>query len=248
MGKGADANSKDKDNITALMEAAIMGHKDIADYLVKNKADVDSAAASGVTALWLASGEGKNEIVDFLVKKGADVNNKRMDGYVPQSRSPHFVIPHTISEWAYCNHPPTPHFNDSKIRVQIHRSYPPQPKPRLRSLCVSSITALMAACVGGHLDSVKLLLGKGADVQSVDQDGLSAIMNAAENGSTAVVNYLIDNGASPTNMSSTGFTPLIVAAAGGHLGVVELLIGKGASVDEMHTEGVNALMYALMLL
>lgn len=32
---GADVNAKDKDDITALMEAAIMGHKDIVTHLIK---------------------------------------------------------------------------------------------------------------------------------------------------------------------------------------------------------------------
>ena len=57
-----------------------MGHKDVAEYLVKNDAVVDFPAASGVTAMWLAAGEGRTPIIQFLLRKNADVNNKRMDG------------------------------------------------------------------------------------------------------------------------------------------------------------------------
>jgi len=49
------------------MEASIMGHKDIASYLIKKGAVVDSPAASGVTALWLAAGEGRHDIVQMLI-------------------------------------------------------------------------------------------------------------------------------------------------------------------------------------
>src|SRR6056297_570918 len=73
---GADVNARDKDNITALMEAAIMGHKDIVNHLIKKGAEVEATAASGVTALWLAAGEGRDAIVSSLVSEGADVNNQ----------------------------------------------------------------------------------------------------------------------------------------------------------------------------
>lgn len=33
--RGAGVNSKDKDNITALMEASIMDHRDVVKYLLK---------------------------------------------------------------------------------------------------------------------------------------------------------------------------------------------------------------------
>lgn len=35
--RGADVNSKDKDNITALMEASIMDHRDVVKHLLKVK-------------------------------------------------------------------------------------------------------------------------------------------------------------------------------------------------------------------
>lgn len=33
--RGAEVNSKDKDNITALMEASIMDHRDVVKHLLK---------------------------------------------------------------------------------------------------------------------------------------------------------------------------------------------------------------------
>jgi uncharacterized protein len=58
-----------QDDITALMEASIMGHKDIAQFLINKGAEVDAQAASGVTALWLAAGEGRDAIVQLLIGK-----------------------------------------------------------------------------------------------------------------------------------------------------------------------------------
>ena len=42
------------------------------------------------------------------------------------------------------------------------------------------ITALMAAAVGGHFKTVKLLVDKGADLHEKDNEGLTALINAAE--------------------------------------------------------------------
>lgn len=38
--RGAGVNSKDKDNITALMEASIMDHRDVVKHLMKVNNDV----------------------------------------------------------------------------------------------------------------------------------------------------------------------------------------------------------------
>lgn len=71
-----------QDDITALMEASIMGHKDIASYLIKKGAVVDSPAASGVTALWLAAGEGRHDIVQMLIDQVISNHKKELSMYL----------------------------------------------------------------------------------------------------------------------------------------------------------------------
>jgi ankyrin repeat protein len=45
--KGSLVNLRDKDNVTALMEASVGGHLPVVEHLVKNNAEVDAVAASG---------------------------------------------------------------------------------------------------------------------------------------------------------------------------------------------------------
>jgi ankyrin repeat protein len=78
--KKGSVNLRDKDNITAIMEASMGGHTAVVEVLAKAGADIDATAVSGVSSLWLAAGEGHAEIVNLLLGKQANPNNKRSDG------------------------------------------------------------------------------------------------------------------------------------------------------------------------
>ncbi|KAH8047529.1 protein-arginine omega-N asymmetric methyltransferase [Aureococcus anophagefferens] len=73
---GADPAAGDKDNITALMEAAIGGHADVAAR-PRGRAGV-ARGGGGVTALARA-GEGRRR-AELLLGRGADASNARSDG------------------------------------------------------------------------------------------------------------------------------------------------------------------------
>lgn len=52
-------------------------------------------------------------------------------------------------------------------------------------------TALMLGASHGRLDTVKLLIEAGADVNIQDEDGSTALMCAAEHGHGDIVKYLL---------------------------------------------------------
>ncbi|CAM9886313.1 unnamed protein product, partial [Discosporangium mesarthrocarpum] len=62
------------------------------------------------------------------------------------------------------------------------------------------VTALMVAAQGGHLDTVQLLVGKGADVRAVDEDGVSALINAVKGNYGDVASFLVESGANPDDV------------------------------------------------
>jgi ankyrin repeat protein len=80
LNKGADANAKNDEGVTALMKAAGKGHKDVVVVLLDKGADVDAKDGHGGTALMDAAIEGDADIVRTLLENGADVNIKDMDG------------------------------------------------------------------------------------------------------------------------------------------------------------------------
>ena len=69
---GADVHAADNAGSTAVMRAAINGHKDTVHVLVKDcGADVDAADNDGWTALMLARSQGHHDIVKMLKECGA---------------------------------------------------------------------------------------------------------------------------------------------------------------------------------
>jgi ankyrin repeat protein len=56
----------------ALLVAALTGHKDIVQVLLKNGAEVDTRADDGRTPLMLAAAKGDNDLVSALLAAGAD--------------------------------------------------------------------------------------------------------------------------------------------------------------------------------
>lgn len=78
---------------------------------------------------------------------------------------------------------------------------------------------------------VKLLLEKGADINTKFDGGSTPLHLAASNGYTEIVKLLIDNGADVNAQNDLGNTPLHLAADNGYTEIVKYLIEKGADVN-----------------
>jgi len=68
---------------TPLHVAAFNDHKDVAEFLLANKADVNAKAKNGSTPLHLAAAKGYKDIVELLLANKADVNALDNDGWSP---------------------------------------------------------------------------------------------------------------------------------------------------------------------
>ena len=79
-----------------------------------------------------------------------------------------------------------------------------------RAIPYGSDTPLMFAARAGDLDSAKLLVAAGANVNDADAWGVSVMVLAAHSGFPDLVEFLLDKGADP-NASGAGFTALHVA-------------------------------------
>ena len=73
-------------------------------------------------------------------------------------------------------------------------------------------TPLMAAVDGGSLETARLLLAAGADVQITDDRGRSALWRAAGAYNTGFIMMLADHGAEIDAPDTSGMTPLMHAA------------------------------------
>jgi hypothetical protein len=68
---------------TPLHIAVFNGHKDVAEFLLANKADVNAKAKNGSTPLHLAAAKGDKDMVELLLTNKADVNAVDNDGWSP---------------------------------------------------------------------------------------------------------------------------------------------------------------------
>ena len=101
------------------------------------------------------------------------------------------------------------------------------------------VTPLIIAAQNGHLNSVKILLRYGADIEARGTlkiennviEGCTPLCAAAVTGHLNVVKLLIEHNADVDGRTSTGSTPLRVAAHDGHLDVVRCLVESGADVN-----------------
>ena len=81
-----------------------------------------------------------------------------------------------------------------------------------------------------HLQVVKLLLQRGADVRVMNQFGDTSLHEAGRWGHLEVVRLLLDNQADMSQTNQHGWTPLHFAAAYSQLEVARVLLEAGADV------------------
>ena len=101
------------------------------------------------------------------------------------------------------------------------------------------VTPLIIAAHYGEVNSVKILLEYGADIEARGTlktgheviEGCTPLWAAADTGRLGVVRLLIERNADVDGKTSTDSTPLRVAAHEGHLAVVRCLVESGADVN-----------------
>lgn len=174
------------------MIAAVRGLKDVVEFLIREKADVDAVATeSDATPLHLSAFEGYAEIVQLLLKAGAD---------------------HSICvgerKWA---------------PIHVADRHPECLRALLdggADIEASSAdsTALYIAAYHGNLESVNVLISRGANLEV-----------------TCLFPNLVDS----------NFTPLLAAALQGHYEVIRALLEAGANIKARTPNKKTALHLAL---
>ncbi len=105
-------------------------------------------------------------------------------------------------------------------------------------------TPLHLAAGGGHLEVVKFLVSKGADINLGDNENSPPIVNAALRSHPEIVRFMLDNGASATLADDNGATALHFGCMGGDTLIVRMLLDKGADVNAVTNGGLSPIMYA----
>jgi ankyrin repeat protein len=163
---GADVNAKDRSGDTVLMLVAFWGDLEIVRLLIDKGADANAKDVVGETVLMLAAKGGNPEVVKFLVDQGLDVNAETNDGETALMRA---------TDWDY--------------QLYIEN------KHKRGGCCGEYEDGQVPAALGKHLEIVKYLIDKGADVNAKDKNGQTAVSLASEKNQTEIVQYLKAHGA-----------------------------------------------------
>jgi ankyrin len=226
---GANVNAANDLGITALHLACANGSAAVVAGLLQAGADPNAVSSAGVAPVLVAARTGSVSAVEALLAHGANVN----------ATEP--VRGQTALMWAVAQgHPGVvrtliQHGADITARTRVSRLVVNRGGPNGTSADTPYVgevekggsTALLFAARQGNLESARLLLAAGADVNDESPDGYSVTLLASHSGHGALASWLLEQGADP-NANGAGFTPLHSAALAGDLDLVKALLSHGA--------------------
>ncbi len=206
----ADLNAQDRTGKGPLTLAAETGSVDATRLLVEAGANLNARDSIGGTPLTWGCGLGSAETVKILIDKGADMSVIDVNGLTPLIWAAGIGKPETVAVLLTAN---------PNLDLNVKDG-------------VTGDSALMRAVRSGKLESVRLLINRHADVNSVNKQGYTPIQLAALSGTTEKAKLLIEAGAELNAKDATGRTALDLAqrrtdASGKEIS--ELLASKGAT-------------------
>jgi ankyrin len=214
---GARVSATNRDGATPMQLASLNGSAAMIGRLLKAGVDVNSPlSSSGDTTLMLAARTGKPEAVKLLLDSGAKVDARETWGDT------------TALMWAVAegNHAVVRLLIDRGADVNLRSRFVPSATGRgfegatpvvaranqpAEDNASGSLTPLMFAAREGDLESARMLVAAGADINVRGGDGKDALGLAVFNGGYDVASFLIDNHANVNQADAQRFTPLFWA-------------------------------------
>jgi ankyrin repeat protein len=200
---------------TSLFEAIRVNDERAVASLVGNGVDANSRNQQGATALMQAALHASPRVMKLLLDRGAD----------PNAQNP---LGATALMWA-AGDP-----EKVKLLLEYHAT--------VNVRANSGRTALIiASAYAGNLQSIRLVLAKGADPKAVDEAGDGPLGNAAGAADVEMLKELLGVGASVNERSNRGgslrgLTPLMRAAGANCVECVRLLLAHGSDVNAVSDE------------
>jgi len=255
---GADPNEALPNGETALMMAARTGNIDILNLLIDRGAEVNAREnLRETTPLMWAVDYGNPKAAQTLINRGADVSShsktvlqgrrpylaptpkERIDEAVRGTGQAGTAIPINLGDGT-----PITSTNQSVLLAGAGVAEVSQIAPRRRPReLTGGLTSLIFAARRGDLESARVLIDAGADVNQVSEFGWTALLAATQNRYYLLGKFLLDHGADPSIGNKGGWTPLYIAtdnrniesgdyptrrADMDHFQYIELLLDHGA--------------------
>lgn len=213
---GADASVGNDIGVTPLMLAIRNRNEDMVGALMKAGADANQAMWSGETPLMTAARTGLTGIAGLLLDHGADIDAREpRRGQNALMWAISFRHPDTarllIERGADISAETTRLTEKQDYRPMILEGY----AGNVVSVPQGGYTALMFAARAGDMESLQLLLDRGAEVNAVSAEDGPALVIASAWGHEDLALYLLNQGADPNIPDANGMTALHYAMRDG---------------------------------
>jgi ankyrin repeat protein len=261
--KGVDVNSTEGDGATALHWAAYLDDDAMVVLLLRARANVNIPNDLGVTPLFLACSNGNGQIAAKLLTAGANPNMGTPSGQTPlmtaarsgSVEATKALVSHganvnaaetargqTALMWAAANR------HASVVRALLEAGADIKARSRTSRVRVivggegatevetGGSTALFFAARSGDVESAKLLVKAGANVNETTPDRNSVLAFAAHSGHREFTRFLLESGADP-NAEGGGYTALHAAVLRGDADLVKALLARGANQSARLKQG-----------
>jgi quinoprotein dehydrogenase-associated probable ABC transporter substrate-binding protein len=196
---GAQANTRDGEGNTPLINATRFGFIPVATYLVEHKAEIDLADRNNWTPLMFAAWNDRPDLVQMLAAHGAKLDATDNDGLTPLAVAAQNgkikAVAALVAAGADVNLPAAKGGYTPLMLAAISGSSELttaliQHGAKINATNPGGVTALMIAAAGNHSNVAELLLKSGADVNARSEDGRTALTIAQANNSEAVIRLL----------------------------------------------------------
>ena len=221
---GADPNATNDLDATPLWNAGVNGSPAMVGRLLAAGADPNAALLGGESVLMTAARTGNPDVVRMLLDAGADPNATGARGQ-------------TALMWAAAQK------HSDTVRLLVERgadidarseswsqlmAIPPHSEPANQQMVPHGAnTALLFAARVGDLESARILVAAGSDLDATDAWGVTPTVYAAHSGFRELAEFFVGSGADP-NIAGAGFSALHLAILRRDGELVRILLEHGA--------------------
>jgi len=260
--KGADPNAKESARgTTALMQAADQGHADVIKVLIENGADVAAVSAPVLRdARTAALGKSddprsavRRQVIAILCDQPTP-DLSVLQGLVAERTEDQVLAEGSEAPKAPATNPCNQNLQRDALGFVLSASGGGRRGRAPREPDGGELTALVYASRSGSIDSARVLLEAGADVNQTTKYGWSPLLAATQNRNYQFGKFLIEHGADVNLANKGGWSPLYIATdnrnlEGGdyptrppdmdHLEYIKVLLDAGADVNHQVTESTE---------
>ncbi len=222
---GADINAANQLGATSLWLAAINGSPTMVKRLLEAGADPNVALKMGETPLMAAARSGNVRTIEQLIAHGADIDAREHE------RGQNALMwaaaqKHTDVARVLIRHGADLHAR-SKVYYQLENTAGNTNPSGNFQMARGGSTPLLFTARNGDVETAKVLITGGADVNETLPSGTSALVVAAHSGHGPFAIYLLEKGADP-NAAGAGYRALHAAVLRSQIELVNALLDHGA--------------------